>query len=142
MRAVANEIRVTAAVWDEVTSDHAKPGVPALWVALDAGVIVIVPHGDPFAFPDLGRGESSVLSAASEHRASVILDERKARALYTVDVALRESIADCVGVVGVLLRAKQLRIIDAIRPLIEQLLADEFRLSNSLVRAVLDAAGE
>lgn len=57
-------------------------------------------------------------------------------------LALRESIADCVGVVGVLLRATRLQMVPSIRPLIEQLLADDFRLSNSLVRAVLDAAGE
>ena len=46
------------------------------------------------------------------------------------------------GLVGVLLAAKQAGLVDGVRPFLDRLATSDFKLSNTVVRAVLDGAGE
>src|SRR5215212_7268037 len=76
-------VRVTAQVWAEATDDPGKPGVAALWQALDDGLLAVVDEGSVGAFPQLDPGEATVLTAAAAARAAVLVDERKARRRLT-----------------------------------------------------------
>jgi len=85
----------------------------------------------------LGPGESEALSLALELRADiVILDERQARRL-ALGLGL-----PVVGTAGILLRAKRAGLIPAVRPLLDELLGFEFRLSPAIRAKVLEDAGE
>lgn len=85
---------------------------------------------------DLGEAEAIIL--ALELKANLILmDERRGRALaakYELNV---------IGLLGVLLQAKQKNFIPAIKPLIDQLIDQaDFRISNQLYATVIQNAGE
>lgn len=135
-------IVVTARVWDEVAEDPEKPGVRALHEARAAGLLTVVAAGDPGAFPQLDPGESTVLSAAAAARASVLLDERRARAVVRRDPELRRAITHVTGIIGLILLAKDRGRIAVVRPLLDELLRQGFHLSPALVREVVERAGE
>lgn len=135
-------IYVTLQVWNESANNPEKPGVTALREARDKGLLVVVDEGDPGAFPQLDAGESTVLSAAVAHRATVLIDERRARALIRDRSELRSAIPHVTGVLGLILLAKDRGHITAVRPLLDELLHVGFRLSPSLYRTVIERAGE
>jgi predicted nucleic acid-binding protein len=86
---------------------------------------------------DLGAGESAVLSLALEHQGSwVVLDDKLAR---QAAVHLKLPL---LGPAGILLRAKRAGHVRAVRPVLNQLAALEFRLTPETVRSILDLAGE
>lgn len=85
---------------------------------------------------DLGEAEAIIL--ALELKADLLLmDERRGRALaanYELSVT---------GLLGVLLQAKCNGFIPAVQPLLDQLIKQvDFRVSNQLYTAVIQAAGE
>jgi uncharacterized protein len=78
-----------------------------------------------------------ILSVALEHpEATVVLDELAARR-----EAARLKI-DKTGTLGLLLMGKELGIIPSVSVVLEMLREQGMRLSNEVVRAVLDEAGE
>jgi uncharacterized protein len=83
-------------------------------------------------------GEAEAIQLAKELRADrLLIDDFKGRQL-----AAREGVK-VIGVLGVLLLAKEKRIITAIRPLIDRLKRDaDFYLSEDIVDAALRAVGE
>jgi predicted nucleic acid-binding protein len=84
---------------------------------------------------DLGEVETIVL--ASEMNADwVLMDEKKGRRKLT-----QLSIPK-IGTLGILLRAKQLELIPAIKPEIENLQKRGFSISGLVVEEVLKMAGE
>lgn len=85
----------------------------------------------------LGRGEGEVLTLSKEKKADLILiDEKKAR-----KVARRAGF-DVVGVLGLLLAAKNRALIPAVKPFIEELRKQRFRLSKKVTERALKEAGE
>jgi predicted nucleic acid-binding protein len=86
---------------------------------------------------DLGAGEREVLALALETPDSVcILDDALARQVAKI-LQLRVT-----GTLGILLDAKQAKIIPAVRPLLDQLDTLGFRLAAHTRTAVLSLAGE
>lgn len=84
-----------------------------------------------------GAGESEALAVALEHPGStVLLDEKRARRF-----AADRGIA-VIGTAGVVLRARQRGLISAVRPVLDDLLATGFHLSDALYRGTLNRAGE
>ena len=84
---------------------------------------------------DLGEAEAIVL--ARELNADwVLMDERKARRKLT-QLGINK-----IGTLGILLKAKQERLIEIIRPDIEKLQQQSFRMSQSVMDAVLEQANE
>ena len=84
-----------------------------------------------------GPGEAEALAVALERPGTaLVVDERRARAF-----AARRGIA-VVGTAGVLLRAKRVGLLRAVRPVLDDLLASGFRLSDALYRGVLERAAE
>ncbi len=85
----------------------------------------------------LGRGEAEVLTLSKEKKAQLILiDEKKARK------AARRAGFEIIGVLGVLLAAKNRALIFAVRPSIEDLTKQGFRLSKKVTQRALKEAGE
>ncbi|MBT9171463.1 MAG: hypothetical protein DDT18_01839 [Actinobacteria bacterium] len=86
---------------------------------------------------DLGPGEASVLTLALElPDVLVILDDLLARRIAELQ-GLRIT-----GTAGVLLKAKQQGYVEAIAPIIQQLVNLGFRISNRLQQDILRLAGE
>ena len=85
----------------------------------------------------LGRGEAEALTLSKEKEADIILiDEKKAR-----KVARRAGF-EVVGVLGLLLAAKNMALIPAVKPFIEELNKQGFRLSKKVTERVLKEPGE
>ena len=87
---------------------------------------------------DLHRGEAEAIALASEMSADMVLiDEREGR-----QIAIKAGLS-VTGVLGILLRAKKMGMIDAVKPEILSLRRRaRFFLSASLEARVLASAGE
>lgn len=84
----------------------------------------------------LDEGEVQALNLARQLQCGVLLDEllgRKVAHSYQIPV---------VGVLGILLKARQSGAIPTLAPLISALQAQDYRLSGALVQKVLEAADE
>jgi predicted nucleic acid-binding protein len=81
-------------------------------------------------------GESEAITLAYEKGLRIILDDRKAR-----EVAQRLGLP-VTGTVGLLLKAKQEGMVSAIRPLLDELAANQFRIADALRAEALRLAGE
>lgn len=84
----------------------------------------------------LDEGETQALILAKKLGCGVLIDEKRGRR-----VARKEGIP-VVGVLGVLLQAKRDGHIESLKPLVLQLQGSGYRVSDSLVMAVLGLAGE
>jgi predicted nucleic acid-binding protein len=85
----------------------------------------------------LGAGERSAIAYAHAHRGYVVgLDDLRARQLAEA-VGLT-----VVGTLGILLCAKRIGLISFVQPLVDDVIAQGFRLSSELYRDVLELAGE
>jgi predicted nucleic acid-binding protein len=85
----------------------------------------------------LGAGERAVIAYAQAHQGYVAgLDDLRAR---QVAEAMGLKVA---GTLGILLRAKLAGLIPAVQPLVDNAIAQGFRLSPELHRDVLGLAGE
>jgi predicted nucleic acid-binding protein len=135
-------IGVTTCIWEEVTVNPDKPGLARLLEARENELLAIVDEGDAAAFPQLDAGESTVLSAAAVARAAVLVDERKARTLIEQDAGLRQAITHAGGIVGLILLAKRTGLVPGIRPLLDDLVRQSFRISPALFDQALRSAGE
>jgi len=86
---------------------------------------------------DLGKGESETIVLARELGANwVLVDERLAR--RKLDVLGIPTI----GTLGILLKAKEVGLLQALSPAVEQLRTRGFRLSRRVYEDVLRTAGE
>lgn len=84
-----------------------------------------------FLETQVDSGEASAIALATEYdNVLLLLDDLKARKLA---VQLNFKIT---GALGVIHKAKQMSIIDKVRPLIEKLLTD-FRIANHIVEEIL-----
>ena len=81
-------------------------------------------------------GEAAAIELAKELNCEVILDDRQARRLAA------QQHVPCLGLLGVLLRAKRGGKLDSLRPLIEGLRANQFFISEALMAEALRLAGE
>jgi predicted nucleic acid-binding protein len=85
----------------------------------------------------LERGEAETLVLAKEMEADIILlDEEKARKSAVL------AGFKVIGLIGILIIAKQMGLIKNIKPYIETLQEKNFRISNKIVNKALKQAGE
>ena len=139
LRRLFGVVTVTTVVRDEVLAGGDLPGASELRDAIESGWIrVTAAEPDTEAFPDLDAGESSTLSLARSHRGPslLLIDEPLGRA------HARALGLDVTGVAGVLLIAKRRGFIELVRPVLNALARNGFRLSRVVSRAILRQAGE
>lgn len=137
--ALFGRVSLTAAVQDEVAPGSDRPGEREIAATLRRGWLKVLREEwtEP-AFAELDAGEASTLRAAVNLRRPclILMDEKAGRAVA------RELGFAVTGTADIILAAKRRQLIPAVRPVFEQLLENDFRLSAELIRAVLDEAGE
>jgi hypothetical protein len=138
--ALFHEVWIPLAVRDEFNR-HAQTTARFRGLILPGWIKVSAPltiAAEVTACPDLDAGESEALTLSLQMRAAAILiDESAARS-----AAIRLGVP-FIGVVGILLQAKQQGLILVVRPLLDQLEQDAgFWLRRSFREHVLRLAGE
>ena len=132
---VFREVQVPRAVLAECLRQPELPDARAIQAAVGSGVLLLC-DAVPIREDGLGAGESAAIGRALEIGAALLADDLAARR-HAADVGLA-----VIGTLGVLVRAKQLQLLPAVLPLIEQLRASGHRLSPSAITDALRAAGE
>ncbi len=136
---VFGEIHLPEAVLREVTGNSALPGALAVAEFVRESGRVHPDKNDEYYRNFrivLDEGESQALSLARALQCGILLDDRRGRL-----IAAEQGIP-LFGLLGVLLEAKRLGFIEAVSPIVDHLLAHDYRLSAKLVAAVLCEAGE
>jgi predicted nucleic acid-binding protein len=89
-------------------------------------------------FPELDAGEATTLALALEHAGKrlVLMDDPLGRARAHAQGL------PVTGLAGVLLVAKRARLVKSVRPFFDRLREHDFRISEEIVRAILEDAGE
>lgn len=131
------EVIVPRAVYGEVTRNPDLPGTRALEQAVWLSVQEVT---DQVAVQRLrfwlDAGESEAIVLAQELGATLLMDERRGRAIATT-LGLQVT-----GTVGILLTAKRRGYVSAVSPLLDALLASAIRLSPQLYEEARRLAGE
>ena len=139
LRGLFGTIAVTRIVCDEVPAQDNLHGAPELGSAMEAGWARLHDvDADTRAFPDLDAGESSTLALARSHvgRCLVVMDERLGRS-HGRTMGIPKT-----GVAGILIQGKKAGLLNAVRPVLNALERNRFRLSPEVVETVLREAGE
>ncbi len=140
LRVVFGELHISQAVYDEVVGAGREMGAAKGEVSEAAWIKVVQVH-DRLAVDvlldelDLGEAETIVL-ARELHADWVVMDERKGRR------KLAQFGLNKIGTLGILLKAKQLGLIVSLRAEVEQLQQQSFSISQAVIDAVLQQAGE
>ncbi len=133
-------IIIPEAVANECLSEMSRPGAIAIQKAINDKVISI--HAVPtLAQSDsmldiLGAGEAAAIKLAHSLNLPLITDERLGRS------TAKKLKIKIIGTAGILLLAKERKIIDAVNPVLIQLKQAGYYLADDLVRDVLVRAGE
>lgn len=90
-----------------------------------------------FIETQVDRGEASAIALASEYdNALLLVDDLKARKLANkLEIKIT-------GALGIIHKAKQLNIINEVKPLIEDLIKTDFRIANSIIEEILELNDE
>ena len=133
-----NEFEILKEVYDEIIT---TPEVLGEFGKPLPGWIIIEPVKDKkyqrFMDAQLDLGESSVIALAAEKGdITLILDDLRARKLSS-RLCLKYT-----GSLGVINKAKEIGVIDKIRPLIDKLIKTDFRISNKVIDDLLKRNNE
>lgn len=132
--ALLNELFETIIVPPAVQSEVQPSLLLPPWIEVKT---LAQPIGVRILGASLGRGESETIALSLEiGAAQVLLDDRAARRLA---LSLNLPVA---GVAALLLKARQLDLIPAVKPRLDRLLACKFRLSPAIYTEILAKAGE
>jgi len=132
-----NEIYIPVAVYREIEDGKAKIYYKDLskfdWIK----IVDINDKKSVKYFLDLDKGEAEAIVLATECNADlIILDERLGR-FYAKHAELKVT-----GTIGVLVKAKMEGIINAVRPLLDELIEKDVWISDKLKREILQKIGE
>jgi len=90
-----------------------------------------------FLYTQVDYGEASAIALASEFEdVLLLLDDLKARKLAT---QLKFKIT---GTLGIIHRAKQMKMIDKVKPLINKLMVTNFRVADNIIEEILKLNNE
>lgn len=139
LQQVVKEIVVPLTVYEECTRETHKPGAQSLITARQINLIIVRSNAETPAelkIAPLDKGEMSALALALEMKCPVLMDERIGRM-----VAKQNSIA-VIGSLGVLLKAKQMGLIEQIRPILDAWQKNGYFISAALKTEALQLAQE
>lgn len=142
LQVLAQPVWVTNAVWDEVAGDPNWPGAEVVIQAEADGIVTRIDAGDRKAYPQLGQGESTVLSAAAASGAFVVVDDLQARTVIARDPYLRTAIYYSFTTTSLLLHAKRRGVIPVIKPLLDALMRQNYGIDPTAYESALRLAGE
>lgn len=139
LKHIYKEIFIPEAVFTEVVGKgKGRPGVKE--ISPSAWIIKKTVKDDRYVemlMSEIGRGEAEVLVLGKELNADwLIIDDERARA------AAVSAGFNIIGIAGLLLLAKQLKLIPSIKPLLDDLKAKNFRLSDKIYKELLKKGGE
>lgn len=136
LREIVDRLEVPEAVWEELVGARERSGAVEILRA-DWIVVRAVLNVPPTLLVTLDRGESEVIALAEQLRAEeVLLDERAARAL-ALSRGLRVT-----GTIGLLVRAKERRLIPEVRPVAEEMRRRGIRYGERFLAEVFRLVGE
>jgi predicted nucleic acid-binding protein len=137
---IFGNIIATDFVLQECLANTAQDGAQEIREALNNHLITpfksptVTDHEDLFSI--LGQGEASAIILASQWKASLLIDEKLGRKIAKkMDIPI-------IGTAGVLLLAKEKKLIEKIEPIIRELKNKGYYLSKELVQSVLTIAKE
>lgn len=139
LQRVFSALHVPEIVYTEVINDLSREDSKALKTFLDANG---TPHPNitneftQVISLTLDAGETQALALAQALNCGVLMDERRGR-----KVAQRHNIP-AVGILGVLIQSKQQNLIKEVAPLLLKLQDENYRLSDALIRTVLERVNE
>ena len=130
LRALMGHLYIPSAVRREVFGSKQLPD----WIEERTLSQPLLPH---IASARLGTGEREALALALEMQATeLLIDDLAARRLaQSLEIPI-------IGSLGLLLRAKQRGLVVVVRPLLEAMQSNDFRISEDLFTGILVAAGE
>lgn len=140
LKELFEEVYIPQAVFDE-TVTFGRENSKAKQQVSNANWIHVVEVKDRLAvnvlLDEMDLGEVETIVLASEINADwVLMDEKKGRR------KLSQLNIPKIGTLGILLKAKELGLVPALKPEIEELQRSGFSTSPLLVEQILDAAGE
>jgi predicted nucleic acid-binding protein len=135
LAALFSRILVPEAVLDECTARPELVDAERIRRACDDRQLTVC-TAEPISAAHLGRGERSAIGKALELQAALLADDLAARR-QAAELGLTT-----IGTLGVLVWAKRRALLPQVRPVVEQLRAGGYWLSDEALRAALRAAGE
>ncbi|KTC65533.1 Domain of uncharacterised function (DUF3368) (plasmid) [Legionella adelaidensis] len=140
LKKVLGQIIAPQAVIDECLVNPKLQGAAEITDALKGGLIRqyenLQGEKEKFLFENLGQGEASAILLALQLHSKLLIDERIGRR-----VAKQKNIS-IIGTAGVLLLAKEKKLIPKVASLIYELKNVGYRLSEDLVNTILIRAKE
>jgi predicted nucleic acid-binding protein len=135
--ALYEQVWIPPAVAAELRAGGVRAGAAELATASYIRTVALNDPRRADLLSDLDRGEAEVIALAQERHADlVIIDERLGRR-HARRLGLRVT-----GVLGVLIKARQVGHLDAVRPYVDQMQQGGIHLGTALVQRVLELAGE
>jgi predicted nucleic acid-binding protein len=132
---IFGEVLIPQAVWDEVVQK--RPSAPGVDALRQATWLRVVGTELPQLVLGLDPGETAAIFLAEQIHADLLLmDERLGRQVaQSRGLAVR-------GTLGLLVQAREMGALPALRPVLDALVADGFRIAPALVREALSRVGE
>ena len=133
------ECWVPQTVFNEVAvAGVGKPGAKSLQASDWQARVRVAPIPDPLLVMELDVGEAEVISLARQlSPCMAIIDERRGRRIAQQVYGLPVK-----GTAGILVEARRLGLISAVRPLLLELRAAGYFIADSLIAAACQAVGE
>ena len=135
LKVLFGEVVVPHTVWAEVVDQ--RPSAPGLGALTSARWLRVIDNEVPTTDLGLDPGDTAAILLAEGLNAELLLiDERMGRRVAEArGLTVR-------GTLGVLVQARRTGALPTLRPVLEQLAGDGFRISPALLREALAAVGE
>lgn len=130
------QVWITETVLAECTVRSDKPEGQIVQAAIVRGILQVCPDPPGVSGWNLDPGEASAIATAKALGAGVLMDDRAGR---RVAASLGIPV---IGVLGLLVLAKEKGKLRAIRPMLEQLTASRYFLPSQLLEDILRKKGE
>jgi len=130
-----DSVKIPNAVWIEITSDTAKPDFQKIFDFFKEKTCQITGFNELTFIMDYGESESVVLYHEL-HADFLLIDDKKAR-----NIAENLGV-NCIGIIGLLSKAKAVGLIENLKPLFETFLSNKRYYSVDLLNTVLKLNGE
>jgi len=130
------KVLIPIAVHKELHIDSSRPGSVALSKAMTWIRVEETKEPSKYLLYSIDRGEAEAITLALKKNASLLIDETRGR------IAARNAGVQIFGTGAVLIRAKEKRIISAVKPYLNALCNAGYRISKPLQKEILHRAGE